>query len=219
MIRRRRSIAAAPLRPLICLSALLLAQGCAGTAPRPRTTPSTTPSAAGRESSPSADRESSAPPLSPAPALDPDPDKDLCGAYAVDGVSLGMRKSEVETRVALKPRTPPPGAAASPDLDAHVYTFFAERVGRRDVVEVEFDSHAKDPSVETLSAKIYVAPEDAWPNILFKTLGSPRKATLGEWTWSHSRCGATLKLSEAEVLGGGQARPYRLSVKKLGAPR
>jgi hypothetical protein len=177
-------------------------------------------------------------PKSPALATDPDPSADRCTGYSLDGVSIGMSLSRAEELVSLAqiPPPPPPPAAAHTDETSksraapaantssgsappsNRYSFMALRLGRKDEVELDFDTFGKDPALVSLRARIFVAPTDTWPASLFRLLGSPKRAKLDEWVWWDTACGYTLRLTRVDALGTGKAQPYILELRHVTLP-
>jgi hypothetical protein len=142
-------------------------------------------------------------------ALDPAPGSDPCGGFMFDGVALDMPRSALESSLPLVPLARADSAIEG--FEERTYGFRAARPGRIDDVQLGF-SEGK-PAVMHIHAQILVAETDTWPRTLFDRLGSPKNARIGEWIWWDLRCGATLRLTKIEPLGGGGGIAYTLDVR------
>lgn len=147
-------------------------------------------------------------------ATDPEPGAPVCTGYGIDGVSIGMTRSRVESVTPLI--EVPKSSSLLLGLEDNTFLFKAVRLGRFDTIQVGFTSgDGTEPRVVALRASIFVSKTDAWPSSLFAFLGSPQRARVGEWIWWSGPCRSTLRLTRLSPLGKGEAQPYILQVQLL----
>lgn len=143
-------------------------------------------------------------------ALDPEPGGDPCAGYTFDGVGLGMTRTALGSSLPLVPLARADSLIEG--FEERSYGFRAARPGRIDDVQVGFSQGT--PVVMQIHAQILVAEDDAWPRTLFDKLGKPQNARIGEWIWWNLSCGATLRLTRVEALGGeASGTSYSLDVR------
>ena len=136
-----------------------------------------------------------------------------CGAFSIDGISLGMTLEQIQ------PIQPIASTAAQESpvtgRTEYMYFFRAQREGRKDYVQIGFDSDAKAARVVSIKATIIAGEKDPWPASIFKMIGSPRLGKLDEWGWWNSTCGAAMKIDRISALGPGAARgqPYTVEIR------
>ena len=185
-----------PAVGVLAASALLLPlTGCAGAKPAAR----------GRS-------RSDPGPVTLGAATDPVPGDPYCTGYVFDGISIGMTHREL-AKIGGVHRAVSADPAMTEPLDS-TFVLKARREGRLDDVHIALTGDGSDAKVSHLRATIVVAAGDPWPQTIFTVAGNPHGARATEWIWWDGSCGATMRLTRVDPIGGsGDRVGYILEIR------